>query len=436
MKTKHFFKKKYNLTFFLQQKIELQRLFEWLTKSPPVTTFRVNLLKTNSDQIIKKIKEKLIDKYPEENVEVGLLIKELPELVLMKELSQNNDLSAIQIDHLKEIIVDTSCGAALLRGAHLYAPGVLAMPKGTQMNETVRIYSDLSGKCKKGTNVLFESDEKVLIGIGTVKMTRNDLFIVKDGTPQGIAVEMIRTVSNVPSLGDSFLPLGHSILQNLPSIVCSRVLDPQPNEIILDMCAAPGNKTTHLAELINDEGTIYAFDKILRKIENLKEKCKDYKSIQAFSEDSTKILGRFSNNYFDKILLDAPCSALGNRPQLMNPINPKTLKSYVNVQRKLFDVAVELLKPGGTLVYSTCTIHSGENEGMVSWALKKFPILELVPAEPYYGGPGWSDCGLNEEERVLVQRFGPETDPLRLPMNTIFNETVGFFISKFIKRKI
>lgn len=355
----------------------------------------------------------------------------------MKQISKKTDFNEIQINNLKEIIVDTSCGAALLRGAHLYAPGVIAMTKGTHINETVRIYSDLSGKCKKGTNVAFESDEKVLIGIGTVRMNRNDLFILKEGEvqPQGIAVEMIRTVSNVPSLGDSFLPAGHSILQNLPSIICSRVLNPQRNELILDMCSAPGNKTTHIAELIQDEGTIYAFDKIVRKIENLKEKCKDYKSIIAFSEDSTKILNKFAKNYFDKILLDAPCSALGNRPQLMSPINPKTLGSYVNVQRKLFDVAVELLKPGGTLVYSTCTIHSGENEGMVSWAIKKFSNLELVPAEPFYGGPGWSDCGLNDDERVLVQRFGPEIDPLRLPKNEIFNETVGFFIAKFIKTK-
>lgn len=69
----------------------------------------------------------------------------------------------------------------------------------------------------------------------------------------GIAITMTDIISGTPQLNESILPKGHVLLQNLPSIICSRVLDPQPGETILDMCAAPGNKTTHIAALMNNE---------------------------------------------------------------------------------------------------------------------------------------------------------------------------------------
>ena len=80
---------------------------------------------------------------------------------------------------------------------------------------------------------------------------------------------------------------------------------------------------------------------------------------------------------FDKILLDAPCSALGQRPCLGNPITEKQLSSIPPVQRKLLSTAVKLLKPGGTLVYSTCTFVSEENEEQIAWLLNHFPEMCL-----------------------------------------------------------
>lgn len=90
---------------------------------------------------------------------------------------------------------------------------------------------------------------------------------------------------------------------------------------------------------------------------------------------------------------------------------------------KFFSQAVKLLKPGGTLVYSTCTITIGENEGMVAWALKTFECLQLVKCEPHLGGAGISVEGLSKEQQHLVQRYGP---------NQKF-DTVGFFIACFTK---
>lgn len=132
----------------------------------------------------------------------------------------------------------------------------------------------------------------------------------------------------------------------------------------------------------------------------------------------------FQAETFDRILLDAPCSALGKRPQLSNNISEAVLKSYVPLQRKLFETAVHLLKKNGYLVYSTCTITLAENEAIVAWALKTFDKLRLIKPEPYLGRPGLFGTTLSETERSCVQRFGP---------NEV--DSVGFFYAMFIKIK-
>lgn len=335
----------------------------------------------------------------------------------------------------KEIIVDSCCGAAVLRGAHIYAIGVLAMESGTKEGDLVNVYADLSQKCKKGLNIRYESEEKVYLGQGKVVMQRYQIYRAEGPLP-GIAVEMLNTISGVPSIGD--LSNSEVLLQNLPSIVCGRVLNPQKDEIILDMCSAPGNKTTHLAEMMKDQGTIIALDKTEGKIKLVKDKIERYqfKSIKVYAFDSTKSYAAdmscnsedlkppFKAQTFDRILLDAPCSALGNRPMLSSNMTPKMLESYAKVQKKLFSNAVPLLKKGGILVYSTCTVNLAENEEMVVWALEKFPEISLQSAKPVYGSPGWPCAGLKEEDRAMLQRFGPEEGKV---------DAVGFFIAKFLK---
>ncbi|KAG4073850.1 hypothetical protein HA402_014055 [Bradysia odoriphaga] len=312
------------------------------------------------------------------------------------------------------------------------------------LNEKVNIFADIDGMCKRGATT-FESPNKRFIATGTVLMQRHQLFR-NNVTPSGIAIEITSTLSRVPSIADSYLPAGSAMLQNLPSVICAHVLNPKPGETLLDMCAAPGNKTSHLAELMKDKGLIIAIDKTSNRLKMLKDKMKSYQfnSVKCFAYDSTKLLSDencnkdiaeppFPSHCFDKILLDAPCSALGKRPSLRNDISPKMLRSYPVVQKKLFKTAVELLKRNGILVYSTCTVTSAENEEIVEWALNKFDNIELISADPLLGGPGWPDVGLNDEQRILVQRFGPDRDGLRLS-DDIYYDTVGFFIAKFRKK--
>ncbi|XP_016984522.1 tRNA (cytosine(72)-C(5))-methyltransferase NSUN6 isoform X2 [Drosophila rhopaloa] len=338
---------------------------------------------------------------------------------------------------LKEIIVDTSCGAALLRGAHIYAPGVLAMESNTQLQEAVSVYADLGGKCKRGSVTRFDSPEKIFLGTGKVLMQRYQLFNNSDEPATGVAVEMQSNISRVPSLGD--LSSEDALLQNLPSIVCVRVLAPQPGERVLDMCAAPGNKTGHIAELMGDQGSVVALDNSTSRVRSMLPKLDHYKSITAHVFDSTKAVAvgaahsgpatvpPFHCASFDRILLDAPCSGLGNRPQLSCSIKQaKVLHSYPNIQRRLFGQAVQLLRPGGILVYSTCTVTEAECECIVAWALEKFHDLHLMDATPRLGGPGFPLPDLDASKSRLLQRFGPSEASA---------DTVGFFIAKFQKNK-
>ncbi|XP_017861004.1 PREDICTED: LOW QUALITY PROTEIN: putative methyltransferase NSUN6 [Drosophila arizonae] len=387
---------------------ELDKLLSWLCKTPRITTYRINTLRTSVADYKLKLETKLSALYGS-SAPLVYGLKEIPEMLCISPLDTTTDNK--YDDCRKELIVDTSCGAAVLRGAHIYAPGVLAMESGTQLHELVNVFADLPGKCKRGTSTRYDCNEKIFIGVGEVLMQRHQLYNNKEQPASGIAVRMQTNVSGVPTLGD--LSDGDALLQNLPSMVCVRVLDPQPGERILDMCAAPGNKTTHMAELICNRGTIIALDNSASRVRSMTEKLANYTCITAHQFDATKawddnndidsIAPPFASGSFDRILLDAPCSGLGNRPQLW-------------------------LRPGGILVYSTCTVTEAECEEIVSWALRKYTELQLVDATPKLGAPGLPLPDLEAAQCDLLQRFGPSRE------NRMQNlDTVGFFIAKFQK---
>lgn len=364
----------------------------------------------------------------------------LPEVISIGSLDVNA-CPTPQTD-AKEVIVDVICGAAVLRGAHIFAPGILAMQTNTKCNEPVNVYADLDGNCKKGTT-FYESNEKHFIGIGLVKMQRFQLFGADKLS--GIAVRMIRTISGVPSIRDSYLTDPFALLQNLPSIICGHVLNPQAGEYILDMCAAPGNKTTHLAQLMQNTGTIIALDRSARRTEILRDNLKRFHidCVQSFTFDAAKASTTdsvrlnaappFQAETFDRILLDAPCSGFGNRPVLTTKMSIPALQSYPKLQKKLLDAAAVLLKPNGILVYSTCTIIPAENEMNIAWFLEKYgTFFELISAAPIMGRTGVPNVGLNVDDCQKVQNFRPaiyENDE-----DSTDIDSTGFFICKLRKK--
>ncbi|XP_003903486.2 tRNA (cytosine(72)-C(5))-methyltransferase NSUN6 isoform X1 [Papio anubis] len=436
-------------------KQEAERKFETLLKHlshpPSFTTVRVNTHLAS----VQHVKNLLFDELQKQFNGLSVPILQHPDLqdvLLIPVIGPRKNIKKQQC----EAIVGAQCGNAVLRGAHVYAPGIVSASKFMKAGDVISVYSDIKGKCKKGAREF--DGTKVFLGNGISELSRKEIF---NGLPElkGMAIRMTEPVYLSPSF-DNVLPR-YLFLQNLPSALVTHVLNPQPGEKILDLCAAPGGKTTHIAALIHDQGEVIALDKIFSKVEKIKQNALllGLNSIRAFCFDGTKAVKLdmvedtegeppFLPESFDRILLDAPCSGMGQRPNMACTWSLKELASYQPLQRKLFTAAVQLLKPEGVLVYSTCTITLAENEEQVAWALTKFPCLQLQPQEPQIGGEGMRGAGLSCEQLKQLQRFDPSAVPLpdtdmdslrearREDMLRLANkDSIGFFIAKFVKCK-
>ncbi|XP_054768066.2 tRNA (cytosine(72)-C(5))-methyltransferase NSUN6-like [Lytechinus pictus] len=425
--------------------IWFNKLLETLPIPPAYTIVRVNELLSHRDEVQQLLQERINKQYEQKRVKPPAVI---PHPLLRDVLvipSGHRDDPEVKPESI-EVIVDLACGMAVLRGAEIFAPGVMAAPVVMNRGDTVAVYSDVKGLCRRGMTAKFEG-ERLFLGNGKAVLSRHDIFVASSS---GTAVVMTDPVFDCPSL-NSILP-SKIFLQNLPSILVGHILNPQPGEKVLDMCAAPGGKTTHIATLMKDQGTVVALDRASKKIARIEANAAalHLKCINAYCFDGTKacITGTemaegkgdcqppFPRLTFDRVLLDAPCSGLGQRPRIYSKMSLSEIKSYPALQRKLFSSAVSLLQEGGTLVYSTCTITIEENESLVVWALQKHPEMRLEKQEPHLGGPGLPVPGLSREDQQKVQRFTPTShlaSSNRGRTVTCDNDTIGFFVAKFVK---
>ncbi len=169
---------------------------------------------------------------------------------------------------------------------------------------------------------------------------------------------------------------GKIYLQSLSSMIPALVLNPKETDKVLDMCAAPGSKTTLLSNIMNNKGTIIAneIDKI--RFERLKYNCElqgatDVETINGRGE----LLYKDYENSFDKVLLDVPCSGEGrfisNSPQTYRDWSLRTVKELSKLQKRLIKSACVCLKNEGEMVYSTCTLNFEENEKIIDFAIKE-----------------------------------------------------------------
>ncbi|CAB3367542.1 Hypothetical predicted protein [Cloeon dipterum] len=408
----------------------------WIREPPNYTTFRVNTLHYTVKDALQLISENVA------KTAIQINATRCPEVYINKDFPDVINVGSwdfsINDAPSDEVVVDAFCGAAILRGSHLFAPGVLALPKGTAVGQQVAVYADLDGKCLQGTATKYKGN-KMLVGTGILELDREKLFNNIAEKPKGIAVRMTWTRKGILSFD---YPIGMGQLQNLPSSAASWELNPLPGDLVLDMCASPGNKTSHLAALMNNEGVLVAIDRTEKKCNVIRETCDSFQAkCLAFCYDSSKSVLEddepkkkiedgppFNQNSFDKILLDAPCSALGQRPQLLNKISVKQIKSNPSLQKRIFKAAVKLLKPKGTLVYCTCSTTLEENEGVVQWALQEFQgVLAQAEARKRIT-PVVLLKNVPEDICAKVQRFGPQVGSV-----SEYCDSIGFFISRFVK---
>ncbi len=177
---------------------------------------------------------------------------------------------------------------------------------------------------------------------------------------------------------------GKYYIQSLSSMVPPLVLSPCHDDIVLDLCSAPGSKTTQLAEMMNNKGTLIANEVQMDRLKSLVYNI-DRMSISNAGIMHTKgeWLQQYYENHFDKILVDAPCSGLGiiqKKGEVSNWWSVDRVKNLSDLQYKLLVAAVKMCKPGGEIVYSTCTMTIEENEMVIDKVCSKYP-LEIVPVE-------------------------------------------------------
>ncbi|CAL8313650.1 unnamed protein product [Merluccius merluccius] len=413
-----------------------QRLLLCLSHPPGFTCVRASTHLAPRDEIRLRLAEEL--QQQQQTVSVEILPHPLLPDVLLLPVSGPRSLVPLG----SEVVVGAQCGSAVLRGAHVFAPGILATPKFLKPGDAVSVFSDVDGRCTRGSKVSFQGN-KVFVGNGVSEMHRSAIFSQEPA--KGIGVRMTEPLYQSPSF-DGVLP-SLVFLQNLPSVVVGHVVGPRPGERVLDMCAAPGGKTCHLAALMENQGEVVALDRIRRKVDCVLQNAAALQltCVRAFCFNSTQAVTSdpapphtegppFPPSRFDRVLLDAPCSGLGQRPSMSAGCSLKELLSYPPLQRKLFHAAVQLLRPGGVLVYSTCTVTLAENEEQVAWALRTFPCLTLAPQEPHVGGPGLPGAGLTPDQLTLLQRFSPELSSAATPLShRADSDTIGFFIAKFLK---
>ncbi|VAI90029.1 unnamed protein product [Triticum turgidum subsp. durum] len=384
---------------------------------------------------------------------------------------------------MKEIIVSRKCAESVLRGAQVYVPGVLACSAHVEKGDKVAVSVAIEQPVKNSgwavgitrgivlqglqSDAHYEERKGLYIGQGIAAMSRAGIFRVL----HGVAVEMtertclkgryffkicqvlwllMSLVMGILKLADE---MGLSCIRayKLDALKSVRKACEERNLGVADNCSEAivtlAENSGPIRSIIGARVTDAAEDSSTAIVEQTDAKSyvskadlrKNLRRMRNGTGRSNCSGGRvedskgFFPSSFDRVLLDAPCSALGLRPRLFaGEETLESLRKNATYQRRLFDQAVKLVRPGGIIVYSTCTINPGENEALVRYALDTYKFLSLGSQHPKVGGPGiigscklpnkaYTEQWLTEDEAQLVQRFDPSSSL----------DTMGFFIAKF-----
>ena len=174
---------------------------------------------------------------------------------------------------------------------------------------------------------------------------------------------------------------GHFAVQDISSMLVGEIADPQPGDNVIDVCAAPGGKSIHIADRLNGTGHVEARDLTEYKTGLIQDNIDrmQFTNIDAVCHDAT-VEDKDSVGRADIVIADLPCSGLGvlgKKTDLKYKTTPQQPEELAALQKKILNVVCEYVRPGGVMIYSTCTIHPEENEKNVQWFLKEHPQFEL-----------------------------------------------------------
>ncbi len=210
---------------------------------------------------------------------------------------------------------------------------------------------------------------------------------------------------------DPYYFAGLYYLQEPSAMTPASRLPVEPRDRVLDLCAAPGGKATELGARLCGQGLLVANDISASRARALLKNLEmaGIPNVYVTGEDPERLREALPE-FFDKILVDAPCSGEGmfrRDPQMIRSWQERGPEYYSGIQKKLVLQAADMLRPGGMMMYSTCTFDPLENEGTVAWLLKERPDMRLVPVEGYEGFSGGRQ-GLSDCVRIFPHRMAGE----------------------------
>ena len=273
------------------------------------------------------------------------------------------------------------------------------------------------------------------IRINTIKTSTNDLKkrLEKDWKltqipwcKQGFWVEHKKGRRDIGNTLEH--QLGYIYVQEAASMIPPIVLNPKKGEIVLDMCAAPGSKSSQIAAMMQNKGILIANDYQGKRLAPL---TLNLQRVGVSNCILTLMEGRFFKGFnFDKILVDAPCSGTGTIRKSLKTLriwNPDMVKRLAGTQKQLIETAFNNLKKEGTLVYSTCSLEPEENEAVIDFLLDKYKNVRVE--EIKINGLKRSSPVLEFENKKYNNKI---KNCLRIwPQD---NDTEGFFVAKIIKK--
>jgi 16S rRNA (cytosine967-C5)-methyltransferase len=278
---------------------------------------------------------------------------------------------------------------------------------------------DIAEEILKGLN----HKPDVTVRVNTLKLTYEEIWekLIENGynIEKGyVCSQAIRIIKGKNIENNLLFNEGYITVQDESAMLTATSMELVPNLKVLDLCSAPGGKTTHIAEIMKNTGHVYAFDIHKNKLSLINENLKRIGITNTTCEvmDATV----YSEELFetaDRVLMDVPCSGLGiirKKPEIKWSKDVSNMKSIIETQRKIMDNASKYVKKGGVLVYSTCTLNREENEDNIQWFIESHPDFKIEPV--FYGE--FNNINYSDKGHVTI-----------LP-----NEYMdGFFITKIIK---
>ena len=262
----------------------------------------------------------------------------------------------------------------------------------------------------------------IYLRVNTLKITREELIEKLEGQgvkaskvsqiEEAIKVENFKNIEN-----NSLYKEGLFTIQDISSMLVGKVMNPKENTLVLDVCSAPGGKTTHIATLMKNTGKVISRDIYDHKLKLIKAGCRrlGLENVEVEDFDGMK-LDKESIDKFDYVLADVPCSGLGiirRKPEIKYK-EKEDFRDLPSIQKKILENASKYVKNGGTLIYSTCTIQEAENIDVINEFLQKNKNFKLVP--------------INE---VNIDLENQENGYMKIYPN--IHGMDGFFISKLIR---